>query len=103
MSFEICVCLRVVGLHSTGLQDLYLPRDSNRDISDFLDREILHKGSQSDTPLCAAQGEQEGHGLSLSYSWEKETTTYRVKLTSGGFISYEGLIKPYNSEGGLVM
>lgn len=85
-----------VGLRSTGLQVLYLPRDSKRDISDLLDREIVHKGSQSDIPLYAPQGTQEGHGISLSYSWEKETTTYRVKLTSSGLISYEGLIKPYD-------
>ena len=62
MIFPVLYC-SIFGLHPTGLQVLKLPRDSNRDINDLLDKENLHKGSWSNTPLCTAQGEQEEHGI----------------------------------------
>ena len=76
------------------------PRDSDRDINDLLDRGILHKGSGSDTPPCAADGRQD---MAAVFNTQGRGGFHlQGELMSGGFISYQGLIKPYLTYQGLI-
>ena len=76
------------------------PRDSNRDINGLLDRESL-KGCWSRTlPVAADGGEDMAAG---SAPWERRRLPFWEELMSGGLISYQGLIEPYNEKNWLLM
>ena len=72
------------------------PGDSNRDISELLDKDFIQRVLEQHPTLC---GRLQGKTWEQSLVLRREGGYYyREELRSGGLISYQGLVKSHNEE-----